>query len=80
MNISSRHLTQILFTILLSSDHYLRCILKVYIISHTKEKPSSQVDIFRWIRKAIKIQKSEKYLSYVYYYIHLLQLKTLSHL
>ena len=33
--------TQILLTILLAIDHSPRCKLKVYIITHTKEKPST---------------------------------------
>ena len=33
--------TQILLIILLSIDSFSRCKLKVYIITHTKEKPST---------------------------------------
>ena len=34
-------LTQILLTILLSIDYFSRCKLNVYIITHTKGKPSA---------------------------------------
>ena len=39
--------TQILITIQLSIDHSSRCKLKVYIITHTKEKPSATNWYFR---------------------------------
>ena len=41
MNIRSTHPTQILLTLLLSIGHSSKCILKVYIKAHTKEKRST---------------------------------------
>ena len=51
---------QILLSILWSTNHSLRCKLKVYIITQTKEKPSTKINIFRKIGKAMKVKRVSK--------------------
>ena len=46
--------------ILLSIDHSSRCKLKVYIITHTKEKPSTTNRYFSQISKAMKVKRVSK--------------------
>ena len=61
MNKSRNIPTQILLTILLSIDHSSRCKLKVYVITHTKEKPSTTNGYFlqNWWMEVKKWAKFE---------------------
>ena len=74
--------TQILLTILLLIDHFSRCKLKVYIITHTKKKPfTTNWFFFSKIVKVMKVKRVSKiWARMCTTNIHLLQFKFISHL
>ena len=64
--------SQILLIILLSTLQGVN--LNVYIITHTKEKPSTTIDTFRKISKTIEVKRVSKiWIRMSTTYIHLLQ-------
>ena len=70
--------TQIMRTITGSIDNFSRCKLDIYTIA--QEKPAEQIDSFRKICKAMKVQRvSKSWLRMSITNIHLLQFRISSH-
>ena len=60
--------TQILLIIVLFIDHFSRCKLKAYMITHTKKMHLRQIDIFRKSGKAMEVKIVSKFgIIYMYY-------------